>query len=392
VPKGAHLTMLALPTIDTNTASDRPLLPHTPVQRRYPITYMPKLVNDSYTRYKKQHLTDGLVYVLKSTCTIPIPPSHIDSDADSYNVFSAFPDLPLTDTTSLQYAFPAVDSKADTLTQSQMLRDTDRDKFVQSQTSEIASIQKMDVFEVHPIQTKPSNAHLLSSIWSYKRKRSPVGTILKHKSRLCMDGSQQLHGRDFWETYVLVNSWPTIRLILLLANILNLKSCQVNYTQAFPQAPLQDPVFMRIPQGWYADSTGTLKPHPDPKYYDRDHYIKLKKNLYGCKQAARNWFEYLKSGLLAHGFRQSSFNPCLYFRDDCLMVMYTDDCLIFTKDDLTIDTLLRALSSQYLIKDQGNVPDYLNICITKDPVTCEIHKSQPGLIESILSNLNLLHD
>jgi len=74
------------------------------------------------------------------------------------------------------------------------------------------------------------------------------------------------------------------------------------------------------------------------------------------------------------------------------MVMYTDDCLIFTKDDLTIDTLLRALSSQYLIKDQGNVPDYLNICITKDPVTCEIHKSQPGLIESILSNLNLLHD
>jgi len=73
-----------------------------------------------------------------------------------------------------------------------------------------------------------------------------------------MDGSQQLHGRDFWETYVLVTSWPTIRLILLLANILNLKRCQVNYTQAFPQAPLQDPVFMRIPQGWYADSTGTL--------------------------------------------------------------------------------------------------------------------------------------
>jgi hypothetical protein len=71
--------------------------------------------------------------------------------------------------------------------------------------------------------------------------------------RLCVDGSQQQHERDFWETYAPVVSWSTVHLVLLLSSILNPKSRQVDYTQAFPQAELSDPVFMRMPQGWYLD-------------------------------------------------------------------------------------------------------------------------------------------
>jgi hypothetical protein len=79
----------------------------------------------------------------------------------------------------------------------------------------------------------------------------------------------------------------------------------VDYTQAFPQADLTDFVFMRLPQGWLIAPDGTLQPHPDPKLNDTSHYICLKKNLYSCKQAARNWFQYLKQGILAQGFTQS---------------------------------------------------------------------------------------
>jgi hypothetical protein len=71
-------------------------------------------------------------------------------------------------------------------------------------------------------------------------------------------------------------------LLLLLTNILQLHSRQVDYTQAFPQAALEDPVYMRMPQGWHADSNGNIRPHSDPTYNDKSHYIKLKKNLYGC--------------------------------------------------------------------------------------------------------------
>ena len=44
-------------------------------------------------------------------------------------------------------------------------------------------------------------------------------------------------------------------MVLVLSALLRLKSCQVDYTQAFPQnqAPLGDDVFMHIPQGWFYD-------------------------------------------------------------------------------------------------------------------------------------------
>jgi hypothetical protein len=227
----------------------------------------------------------------------------------------------------------------------------------------------MDVFDVKHMSEKPPKARLLSSIWSDKHKQSLVGKILKYKSRLCVDGSQQEFGRDYWETYAPVVSWSTIHLILLLSSILDLKTRQVDYTQAFPQAPLTDPVCMCMPQGWYLDETGLLQQHHDPKFHDKDHFIKLKKNLYDCKQAARNWFKYLTTGLLYQGFTQSKIDPCLYLCHDCIIVIYTDDCLIFAKDDGIIDALIQTLSQTYLLEDQGRVNDYLGLRIMKDSIS-----------------------
>jgi hypothetical protein len=87
---------------------------------------------------------------------------------------------------------------------------------------------------------------------------------------------------------------------------------------------------MRIPQGWYVDNqTGMLEQHPDQPYNHCEHYIRLKCNLYGCKQAACNWFKYLSSGLIAEGICQSSTDPCLFLWHDCILIVYMDDCVIF---------------------------------------------------------------
>jgi len=121
-----------------------------------------------------------------------------------------------------------------------------------------------------PLDKLPLHAKLLSSIWSYRRKRLP--------------------NRDYWETYAPVAAWSMIRLLLYMATMLNLSTRQVDYTSAFPQADLDVPVFMKVPQGWFVSPDGTLHHHDDPRFNDTKHFLKLKKNLYGCKQAARNWF------------------------------------------------------------------------------------------------------
>jgi hypothetical protein len=62
----------------------------------------------------------------------------------------------------------------------------------------------------------PSDARLVSSVWSYCHKWRPDGELLKHNARICVDTSQQLQGHDFRDTYAPVVSWLTVRLVLLL--------------------------------------------------------------------------------------------------------------------------------------------------------------------------------
>jgi hypothetical protein len=183
------------------------------------------------------------------------------------------------------------DNKNDILTQSQMLKADDSIKFIEFQKDEINGLIDLDIMDVKHISSLPPKAKFLSSIWSYHRKRLSNGILLKYKSRLCVNGKEQMFSRDFWETYAPVASWSTIRLLLVLYTLLNLKTRQVDYTCAFPQAKLDVPVYMKVPQGWFVTAEGNLAQHPDVKHNDTTHYLELKKNLYGCKQAACNWFK-----------------------------------------------------------------------------------------------------
>jgi hypothetical protein len=149
---------------------------------------------------------------------------------------------------------------------------------------------------------------------------------------------------------------------------------------------------VRLPQGWHISSDNTLcmvQPHPDPKFHDTTHFIQLKCNLYGCKQAAHNWYQHLSQGLLAEGFTQSKTDPYLYLHQDRLMVFYTDDFLIFATEDSTINALINDLSKMFILEDQGTMQNYLGICIMTDNDTKTINMTQTRVIESIIKDIGL---
>lgn len=54
-----------------------------------------------------------------------------------------------------------------------------------------------------------------------------------------------------------------------------------------------------------------------------------------------------------------------------------------------IDTLIAKLSTTYILEDQGNVNDNLGIQISKDRTSKIINMMQLGLIDSIISDVNL---
>ena len=81
-----------------------------------------------------------------------------------------------------------------------------------------------------------------------RRKISAIsGDIIKYKARLNVDGSKQCKGVHYDESWSPVASWTTIRTVMLLGYKYNWKSVQVDFVQAFPQAPIERKLYMNIP-------------------------------------------------------------------------------------------------------------------------------------------------
>jgi len=142
-----------------------------------------------------------------------------------------------------------------------------------------------DIFKVVPRDSIPPETKPLPAIWAFKQKQLPDWAILKHKARLNVHGGIQHQGINYWETYAPVVNWLTARLTMILSLLKNFKCRQIDFVQAFTQAPIDCPIYMEIPAG-YCIRNGKLVYHgADTKNIDKTYVLQLLKNMYGLKQA-----------------------------------------------------------------------------------------------------------
>jgi hypothetical protein len=143
----------------------------------------------------------------------------------------------------------------------------------------------------------------------------------------------------------------------------NLKGKQIYFTQAFPQAKLKEDIYLRFPAGFE---------HKNEKWA-----LKLKRNLYGLVQASRNWFLKLSAIDERLGFKQSKSDPCLFLRKDMIIVLYTDDCLLYARDTKYIDSFVKTLRDDYklTLNDPDPIDDFLGIHFSHQD-NGELHMSQ----------------
>ena len=82
------------------------------------------------------------------------------------------------------------------------------------------------------------------------------------------------------QTYAPVASWETICLLLTMVLKNNWKTRQLDYVLAFPQAPAERELYMKIPKGIQVNSS-------------TEYVLKVERNLYGQRQAGRVWNQHL---------------------------------------------------------------------------------------------------
>ena len=173
-----------------------------------------------------------------------------------------------------------------------------------------------------------------------KRKRNPLGDIVKWKARLCAGGHRSIESIDYWATYSPVVSWSTVRLMIVFAILNDWHMESIDFVLAFPQATIKTDIYMRPPKVPSGFSIPDL-----PMFSDCFlNVYKLLKNLYGLKDAGKTWFDFLKKGLLEQGWKQSEIDLCLFTKDRILLIVYADDAILISPHKTLIDIEIYILA------------------------------------------------
>ncbi|GJQ81218.1 hypothetical protein Trydic_g20437 [Trypoxylus dichotomus] len=89
----------------------------------------------------------------------------------------------------------------------------------------------------------------------------------------------------------------------------------------------------------------------------------LKRSLHGLKQAATSWDDAIHTTLMQ--FQQSKADPCLYTKkengDSHYLLIYVDDLIAASKNNITIDSIKATLNQHFGIEDLGEIKFYLGI-------------------------------
>ena len=85
---------------------------------------------------------------------------------------------------------------------------------------------------------------------------------------------------------------------------------------------------------------------------------KLKKALFGLKQAPRTWYERMDKFMMSQGFTKNKSNSNFYFKVEGripLMIMFYVNDLFLTREDELIEESRRILAADFSMKHLGMV-------------------------------------
>ena len=225
-------------------------------------------------------------------------------------------------------------------------------KWKKAGIDELDSLNRYNVYEVVDI---PPRTRLLHMLWVLAKKEDEHGNVVRYKARTVVNGSQQVEGLHYNETAAPVPTAATIRTVLAVSAARGLKVRQWDFETAFLNSPIEEEVYVHPPYGVHV---------PKGKCW------RLKKCIYGLKQASRSWFMCLVDALKSQGLTQSEADPCLFIGKDSMgqdyyFVFHVDDVMLAVQDKKTEEKLHKALSKLFRIKRMGDISWFLGMKVTR---------------------------
>ncbi|CAH9146720.1 unnamed protein product [Cuscuta epithymum] len=218
--------------------------------------------------------------------------------------------------------------------------------------SEIRALENNQTWVMEPL---PPGKKALGCKWVYKIKYNSDGTVERFKARLVVFGNHQQEGIDYTETFAPVAKMVTVRLFLAVAAAKNWELHQMDVHNAFLHGDLDEVVYMKPPPGFCSSRPGQV--------------CRLKKSLYGLRQAPRCWFAKLSASLKQYGFQQSYSDYSLFTLTQgsaqLFILIYVDDLIIAGNDSSAIARFKSYLHNCFHMKDLGFLKYFLGIEVAR---------------------------
>nr|GFA47951.1 retrotransposon protein, putative, Ty1-copia subclass [Tanacetum cinerariifolium] len=182
------------------------------------------------------------------------------------------------------------------------------------------------------------------------------------------------------ETFSPVADIRAIRILIAKAAYYDYEIWQMDVKTAFLNGYLNEEVYMEQPEGFV-----------NPKYPNR--VCKLKRSIYGLKQASRQWNKRFDDEIKKFGFTQNRDEPCVYIKASgsniTFLILYVDDILLMGNSDPMLQSVKTYLGKCFAMKDLGEAAYILKIKIYRDRSKRLIGLCQSAYIEKILKRYSM---
>ena len=202
------------------------------------------------------------------------------------------------------------------------------------------------------VSSVPQDCKAVQCEWVLHIKRDKDGTISCFKARLVAKGFTQIPGQDFTFTFAPIARWESIHSLLCIATIHDYEIHQLDVKTAYLNGPLKEDIYMRAPDGF-----SSTKP-----------FWRLKKGLYGLRQAGHQWYFTLHNAYVNLSFSRCQSNWSVYTRRSpsalSMSATSVDDIILVSDSKAELDLATQQINQKFTMTDCGDAEWILGCRIT----------------------------
>ncbi len=178
---------------------------------------------------------------------------------------------------------------------------------------ELESLRRRKVFE---LVDPPAGRKVIKNRWVFDLKSDG-----RKKARLVAKGFSQVEGVDYDEIFSPVVRFETVRMMIALAALKKWHITGLDVKTAFLYGELDEELYMEQPEGFKL------------KGQERK-VMRLKRAIYGLKQAALAWWKALDKSMAALGLTRLQSDSGLFVNKakTIIAIVYVDDVLFLGAD------------------------------------------------------------